>query len=126
MGVLEPLLFRQGAGDAVFDLAAYREVLFLYEVARDLAEHESRPAVSVDLELPLAEARTPSVVSYPMHTTVPVAPAATLARPLHVDVDLGPDTEPERPTERSERYENGEFSFGTGPAPLGAPLKRAK
>ena len=97
MGVLEPLLFRQGTSEPVFDLAAYREVLFLYEVARDLAEHASRPS-TVDLELPLDDA--PSVVSYPMHNTVPVTPSAHVARPLLVDVDLGPDEPQPSPAAR--------------------------
>jgi hypothetical protein len=124
MGVLEPLLFRQGASEPVFDLAAYREVLFLYEVARDLAEHQGGPA-TVDFELPLQE--SPSVLSYPMHNTVPVAPSAHMPRPLMVDVDLGHGPEaPEHPSERSERYEDGAFSFGTGfgglgEAPAGKP-----
>jgi len=115
MGVLEPLLFRQGTSEPVFDLAAYREVLFLYEVARDLAEHESRPT-AVDFELPLEDA--PSVVSYPMHNTVPVTPSGHVARPLAVDVDLGLD-EPETPSERSERYESNEFTFRSGFGGLG-------
>ena len=120
MGVLEPLLFRQGAGDAVFDLAAYREVLFLYEIARDLADRESKPA-SVDLELPLGD--SPSVVSYPLHNTMPITPAAGVARPLALDVNLDDGAEePEKPSERSERYEGGDFSFSS-PAPLGTPRK---
>jgi pilus assembly protein FimV len=131
MGVLEPLLFRQGTSEPVFDLAAYREVLFLYEVARDLAEHESRPS-TVDFELPLEDA--PSVVSYPMHNTVPVTPSAHVARPLLVDVDLGHGPEaPEQPSERSERYESNEISFGTGfgglreePAATKPPHPRSK
>jgi hypothetical protein len=126
MGVLEPLLFRQGAGAAPFDLAAYREVLFLYEVARDLAEHASRPA-PVDVELPLDEA--PSVVSYPMQSTVPVTPNPGLSRPLKVDLDLdleGGAEPPEQPNERSERYEGGEFSFGTGFGGLGEPPERPR
>jgi hypothetical protein len=49
---LEALLFRQDAGAASFDLPAYRELLFLYAVARDLAEREPGTA-SVDLLLPL-------------------------------------------------------------------------
>jgi hypothetical protein len=125
MGVLEPLLFRQDARDAVFDLAAYREVLFLYEVARDLADHSDRPAGGVDVELPLAEeGRRASVVSYPVHTTVPIPPGtAAAARPLHVDLDLGPDAEPESPNERSERYEGADFSF-SGPGRLADPKRR--
>lgn len=52
MAELEALLFRKSRGD-LFDLPAYREVLFLYAVARDLFDRESGDAVNVDLLLPL-------------------------------------------------------------------------
>ena len=52
MAELEALLFRKSRGD-LFDLPAYREVLFLYALARDLFDHESADAVNVDLLLPL-------------------------------------------------------------------------
>ena len=52
MAELEALLFRKSRGD-LFDLPAYREVLFLYAVARDLFDRESADAVNVDLLLPI-------------------------------------------------------------------------
>jgi len=53
MAELEALLFRKSRGD-LFELPAYREVLFLYTLARDLFDRESADAVSVDLLLPLS------------------------------------------------------------------------
>jgi len=52
MAELEALLFRKSRGD-LFDLPAYREVLFLYALARDLFDRESADAVNVDLLLPI-------------------------------------------------------------------------
>jgi pilus assembly protein FimV len=52
MAELEALLFRKSRGD-LFDLPAYREVLFLYALARDLFDRESADAMDVDLLLPL-------------------------------------------------------------------------
>jgi len=52
MAELEALLFRKSRGD-LFELPAYREVLFLYALARDLFDRESADAVNVDLLLPL-------------------------------------------------------------------------
>jgi pilus assembly protein FimV len=53
MAELEALLFRKSRGD-LFDLPAYREVLFLYSLARDLLDRESADSGSVDLLLPLS------------------------------------------------------------------------
>ena len=52
MAELEALLFRKSRGD-LFDLPAYREVLFLYALARDLFDRESAGAMDVDLLLPI-------------------------------------------------------------------------
>ncbi len=54
MAELEALLFRKSRGD-LFDLPAYREVLFLYSLARDLLEREPTESVQVDILLPLAD-----------------------------------------------------------------------
>jgi hypothetical protein len=54
MAELEALLFRKSRGE-LFDLPAYREVLFLYALARDLLDRESAYSGSVDLLLPLAD-----------------------------------------------------------------------
>jgi pilus assembly protein FimV len=55
MAELEALLFRKSRGE-LFDLPAYREVLFLYALARDLLDREAADTGSVDLLLPLTAA----------------------------------------------------------------------
>jgi pilus assembly protein FimV len=54
MAELEALLFRKSRGE-LFDLPAYREVLFLYSLARDLLDHEAADSGFVDLLLPLSD-----------------------------------------------------------------------
>jgi pilus assembly protein FimV len=54
MAELETLLFRSD-GSQLFDLPAYREVLFLYSLARDLLEHGEAAAPRIDVLLPLAD-----------------------------------------------------------------------
>ena len=54
MAELEALLFRKSRGD-LFELPAYREVLFLYALARDLLDREAADSGQVDLLLPLAD-----------------------------------------------------------------------
>ncbi len=54
MAELEALLFRKSRGE-LFDLPAYREVLFLYSLARDLLDRSSADSGSVDLLLPMAD-----------------------------------------------------------------------
>jgi pilus assembly protein FimV len=52
MAELEALLFRKSRGE-LFDLPAYREVLFLYALERDLLDRDVAGAGSVDLLLPI-------------------------------------------------------------------------
>lgn len=54
MAELEALLFRKSRGE-LFELPAYREVLFLYSLARDLLDREAANSGDVDLLLPLAD-----------------------------------------------------------------------
>jgi len=54
MAELEALLFRKSRGD-LFELPAYREVLFLYSLARDLLDREAADSGQIDLLLPLAD-----------------------------------------------------------------------
>jgi pilus assembly protein FimV len=56
MGVLEKSLTRPESGDDTFELPAYRELLFLYAVARDLSEREMQDRSTVDLLLPVMDA----------------------------------------------------------------------
>jgi pilus assembly protein FimV len=53
MAELENLLFRKRSGE-LFDLPAYRDVLTLFSVARDLHRHDAQPMPDVDVLLPLA------------------------------------------------------------------------
>ncbi len=52
MAELEALMFRSAGGE-LFDLPAYRELLLLYALARDLLDRESADSGRVDLLLPL-------------------------------------------------------------------------
>ena len=54
MAELEALLFRKSRGD-LFELPAYREVLFLYALARDLLDRGAADAGDIDLLLPMAD-----------------------------------------------------------------------
>jgi hypothetical protein len=85
MQALEASLLRRDPESATFDLPAYRELLFLYAVARDLAEHEARSA-SVDVLLPLDG--EPAAGASKRHQTVSASRPAN-ERDGGVDVDLG-------------------------------------
>ena len=98
MAELEALLFRKSRGD-LFELPAYREVLFLYALARDLLDREAADSGQVDVLLPLADGGEFSSTS--------PAPYLALERELTrgalegssaaaVDLDLSSD--PGRPT----------------------------
>ena len=66
MAELEALLFRKSRGE-LFDLPAYREVLFLYSLARDLLDRSAGDSGSVDLLLPMVsgvEFRATSAAPY--------------------------------------------------------------
>ena len=99
METLDASLFRRNNSDATFDLPAYRELLFLYSIARDLAEHGAHDLHQVvDLLLPLAEdesARQP--VSRLMATRSPVDDfenSQLVTMPLDLDVSFGDAPDP--------------------------------
>ncbi|MBE0547615.1 MAG: hypothetical protein IH627_08170 [Rubrivivax sp.] len=89
MAELEALLFRKSGGE-LFDLPAYREVLFLYALARDLLDREPVDANNVDLLLPLADGGEFS-------TTAPV-PLGGLGHDAAA-VPPGPDDRPTAPVD---------------------------
>ena len=84
MRALEASLFRRDGSASTFDLPAYRELLFLYSVARDLAEREAQ-ASNVDLLLPLDDEGEPSALTR-LHPSV-TAPMR-IDPPAEVDVDI--------------------------------------
>lgn len=96
MESLEVSLLRQEQGGEAFDLPAYREILFLYAIARDLAEHDLPE--TVDLLLPIGDEGPTGSRS-----------GAGLGRPGRGGA--APTTAPD--FERSERYDV-DFQFGSG------------
>jgi hypothetical protein len=88
--LLDDSLMRHGEGGESFELPAYRELLFLYSIARDLAEHPAAVA-GVDLLLPLdgGEAQETPIEQLSASRLMGFAP--TLAPdqgPPHVDLDI--------------------------------------
>jgi hypothetical protein len=98
MAELEALLFRKSRGE-LFDLPAYREVLFLYSLARDLLDREAADSGNVDLLLPLADGGEFSATSphpYFGHERDSVFDSLAEDRStLPVDLDL---TQPDTPS----------------------------
>jgi pilus assembly protein FimV len=84
MAELEALLFRRGAGSEMFDLPAYQEVLFLYQLARDLHQAD-RPddADNVDVLLPIGAAAPPAPEG-----TIVLRPEFNGGEALSLDLDL--------------------------------------
>jgi hypothetical protein len=62
METLDASLFRRQAAGDTFDLPAYRELLLLYSIARDLSERESA-AQGVDLLLPIEPQAAEAAIS---------------------------------------------------------------
>src|SRR5450755_2355849 len=56
MQALDGLLFRRQSADDTFDFPAYRELLFLYLIARELSGHVETDFGPIDLFLPLDDA----------------------------------------------------------------------
>jgi hypothetical protein len=83
--LLDESLIRQGEGGETFDLPAYRELLFLYSIARDLAEHPAAQGNGVDLLLPL-EGESQEVPIEHLSASRLMGFAPTLA-PREVDFD---------------------------------------
>jgi hypothetical protein len=71
MQALDGLLFRRDEVEETFDFPAYRELLFLYSVAREISEHVETDYGSIDLFLPLEDAREPPIQA--MERTAPLA-----------------------------------------------------
>ena len=89
MAELEALLFRKSRGE-LFDLPAYREVLFLYSLARDLLDRAAADTGNVDLLLPMADGSE-------LTGTMPV-PHLGLGRDAFRDTQ-GPDELPTGPVD---------------------------
>ena len=101
MDVLQKSLTRPDESVETFDLPAYRELLFLYAIARDLSERESDDRQPVDLmgdaahklitasDATGAPAGAPSMSHEPLMATRPVKAAAHVQPPsLSLDLSL--------------------------------------
>jgi pilus assembly protein FimV len=66
MAVLEGLLFKRDDTSELFDLPAYRDILLLYSLARDLWQHGAgSTSTQVDVLLPLDDTDVTSTMPYP-------------------------------------------------------------
>jgi hypothetical protein len=72
MEALESLLFRRQGTEETFDFPAYRELLFLYSVARDISANVETDRGSIDLFLPLDDPQRDSVFTDLGGPTAPV------------------------------------------------------
>ena len=86
MAELEALLFRRGAGSEMFELPAYQEVLFLYQLARDLHQ-ASQPDNSndVDVLLPIMTEPAPLVDG-----AISLRPEFNSGQAMTLDFELDP------------------------------------
>jgi hypothetical protein len=88
MAELEALLFRRGASAELFDLPAYQEVLFLYQMARDLHDAENVGAADVDVLLPIGGRSAPVPAA---EGTIVLRPEFNDGEPVSLDLDLTPE-----------------------------------
>ena len=93
MDLLDVALFRRDAGPT-FDVPAYRELLFLYSLSRDLAERDTPEDGAVDLLLPLGDEEGITAT----FTNVPATPVETAVVPAQeafaLDLDVSTDQPP--------------------------------
>ncbi len=84
MAEIEALLFRRGVGSEMFELPAYQEVLFLYQLARDLHQQTQPDAGSdVDVLLPISTDMAPLVDG-----AISLRPELGGAQGLSLDLEL--------------------------------------
>jgi len=132
METLDASLFRRNKTDETFDLPAYRELLFLYSVARDLAEHAGvLPNASVDLLLPLGDAGEEPIARLSANTqSGDFQNSDLMTMPLDLDVSFGPDATQDIETMPSalRRSGNSRFSGDSNfiDFDLGIPAEPAK
>ncbi len=92
METLDASLFRRNKTDDTFDLPAYRELLFLYSIARDLAEHAGAvPNTRVDLLLPIDDRGEEPIARLSANTeSGDFQNSDMMTMPLDLDVSFGP------------------------------------
>ena len=99
MAELEALMFRRDGGE-LFELPAYREVLFLYSMARDLLDHQGGPPTSIDVLLPLTEMGTFEPTTARPHLFTSATGLAELSRATDPPIEV---LSPSMPVEFDDR-----------------------
>ncbi len=87
---LAAALFRRDPSDQTYDLPAYRELLFLYAVARDFQEHGLADlGRDVDLLLPMHDDAPPAPIAH-LVSSVPAGfqNSSLMTQPLDLDVSM--------------------------------------
>ncbi len=100
METLDASLFRRNKTDDTFDLPAYRELLFLYSIARDLVEHAGAlPTTRVDLLLPIDHPGEEPIARLSANTqSGDFQNSDLMTMPLDLDVSFGPGATQEAET----------------------------
>ena len=90
METLATALFRRDPSDQTYDLPAYRELLFLYAIARDFQEHGVADiGRDVDLLLPMHDDAPPAPIAHLVSSgNTGFQNSALMTQPLDLDVSL--------------------------------------
>ena len=90
MDTLAAALFRRDPSDQTYDLPAYRELLFLYSIARDFQDHGVADiGRNVDLLLPMHDEAPPAPIALLVSSADSVFQnSAMMTQPLDLDVSM--------------------------------------
>jgi TolA-binding protein len=99
MAELEAMMFRRDGGE-LFELPAYRELLFLYSMARDLLDHQGGPPTAIDVLLPLTEMGTFEPTTARPHLFTSATGLAELSRATDPPIEV---LQPSMPLEFDDR-----------------------
>jgi pilus assembly protein FimV len=97
MEMLDKALTHPEPGACIYDLPAYRELLFLYAVARDLSERDVHDRSSVDLLLPVTD--TSGKAQERQGKQAGRSESMIATRPIKARPDLKPEIEIDLPLE---------------------------
>jgi hypothetical protein len=119
MAELGALLFRKDGGE-LFDLPAYREVLLLFSLARELLDNQATPIRDVDVLLPIGESHFDVTGTGPhllerlagdsIFATGSAFDRPTRSADLDMDLDIGPSAGATRPAPLDEAGSDDAFT----------------
>jgi hypothetical protein len=121
MAELGALLFRKDGGE-LFDLPAYREVLLLFSLARELLDNQETRVRDVDVLLPIGESHFDATGTGPhllerlagdsIFATGSAFDRPTRSADLDMDLDIGPSSGATRPAPLDEAGDDGAYNSG--------------